>query len=82
MQSAAVVIETDVNTYYCNVQGSSNTNKIAVGGKGRFTIVAEDDIEGTIKSITVENVLPLTDVGLPEMSNTVGFIMEIPITYN
>lgn len=82
VQSAAVVIETDLNTYYCNVQGSSNTNKIAVGGKGRFTIVAEDDIEGTIKSITVENVLPLTDVGLPEMSNTVGFIMEIPITYN
>ena len=81
VQSAGVVIETTENTYYCNVQGSGNTNKIAVGGKGQFTVVVDEDIEGQIQSITIENILPLTEVGLPEHSNTVGTIAEIPITY-
>ena len=45
------------------------------------SVVVDEDIEGQIQSITIENILPLTDVGLPEHSNTVGTVAEIPITY-
>lgn len=66
---ANVVAETSEGTYYTQIEESSM--RILAGDSGTIRIVF-DKLPGTVKTITVKNILILNDRGLPSTSSRSG----------
>ena len=78
---AEVVIETSVKTYYGSVIANNFTHKIGKNATGQYLIRLNEDVEGVISRVTVNNVCPLDDSGLPSIMGSEGTSIRIPITY-
>ena len=78
---AEIVIETTTSTYFGKVDGWGNT-KIEAGSSGQLVVNIQEEIEGDIESITIQNINALNDRNLPVNGSTAGSVVDIYITYN
>ncbi|MBR5529735.1 MAG: hypothetical protein IKU57_04585 [Oscillospiraceae bacterium] len=77
---AEVVIETTTSTYFGKVDGYGNV-KIMAGSSGQLVVNIEEDIEGEIESITLQNINALSKNGLPINGSQNGAVVDILISY-
>lgn len=81
VNQAEVVIETSVKTYYGRVIANNTTHIIDKNASGEYMVNLSEDVEGVISRITINNVCPLDDRGLPSVMGSEGTSIRIPITY-
>ena len=79
VDSASVIVETTAGQFTGYV--SKNSVKLDKNSTGTFSVTFDSNFTGTIQSITIKNILPLSDMGLPENASTTGLSMNIPISY-
>ena len=82
VNQAEVVIETSVKTYYGSVISNNMTHKIGKNASGEYMVSLPEDVEGVISRVTVNNVCPLDESGLPSIMGSEGTSIRIPITYS
>lgn len=81
VNSSQIVIETSETTYYGTILASHGGFKIAKDEQGKFKVALDEEVEGKVKRIVIQDIIPLDDGGLPAIPSTVGKTVKINITY-
>ncbi len=79
VSSSEVVVITTDGEYYGQV--FETHTKINKGASGSFHASFDTEFEGKIKKIIINNVLPLSDTGLPTEAGSSGLSLKIPMEY-